>query len=150
MLIDVSIYSPISPPRHSVAHSADESLCPSSRPPYVLTQQPLSIRDSLGHGLSHDFGALGGTYSGVGCALNAFSSYANIFHKLVVLVQTFLRPLHRVLRSCTRSLQRFARRCSRTYRRENILVTQPGVGRVWVCSVGSVPTLHTSESGWVS
>ena len=61
---------------HSVARFAGESLHPSSRPRYVLTPQPLSIRDSLGHGLSHDFGALGGTYPDVGRALDAFSLYA--------------------------------------------------------------------------
>ncbi|OJA12824.1 hypothetical protein AZE42_10166 [Rhizopogon vesiculosus] len=62
-----------------------ESQYPSSRPCYVLPPQPLSIRDSLGGGLSHDFGALAGTYPDVGRALDAFSLYPNIFHNLAVL-----------------------------------------------------------------
>ncbi|OAX34079.1 hypothetical protein K503DRAFT_472760 [Rhizopogon vinicolor AM-OR11-026] len=53
MLIDVSIYSPISALRHLVVHFPDELpfIYPPSRPRYVLTQRPLSMHDSLGHGL---------------------------------------------------------------------------------------------------
>ncbi|OJA08307.1 hypothetical protein AZE42_07570 [Rhizopogon vesiculosus] len=127
MLIDVSIYSPISPPRHSVAHFADESLCPSSRPPYVPTQQPLSTRNSLGHGLSHDF-AIGGTYSDVGHVLNAFRSYANLFHKLVVLV---------IAKVCQEMLSYIP---NRTYFGD----TELGVGRVWAYSLTAETDLTSS------
>ncbi|OJA07968.1 hypothetical protein AZE42_11294 [Rhizopogon vesiculosus] len=130
MLIDVSIYSPIFPPGHSVARVADGSLYPSSRPRYVLTPQLLSIRDS--HGLSCDFGMLGGTYLDVGPTLGAFRLYADIFHNLAVLVRKFPHPLPRA---------EFPQKLHH--------IIGKGVGRVLVCSVRSVPSLHTSESGGV-
>jgi len=117
-----------------------------------MTAVYLSVRDSLGHSLSHDFGALGGTYPDVGPALDAFNLYANVFHNLAVLVRKFPCPLPRAEfpQKLHHVIGKVSSECSRKHRRKKNLVTPSGgVGRVWVCSVSSVPSLHTSESGGV-